>query len=124
MIRKNMIQMENLLCYLYLDNKTFVNSHLVRAGFGGCGTNPVIYSCKKKFLSTRPKTSRMGAWIVKIIGLNVLIVSKRNTGGLAVRKDIKNNWFETNRVERKNSWVDYELYSFQPVSKDNKMAYI
>ena len=44
----------NLLCYVYLDNKTFVNNHLVRTGFVEVDTN-IEYTCKKKFLNSIPK---------------------------------------------------------------------
>lgn len=43
----------NLLCYVYLDNKTFINSHLVRTGFVNVDTK-ANYSCKKKFLNSLP----------------------------------------------------------------------
>lgn len=40
-------------CYVYLDNKTFVNNHLVRTGFVGVDTE-LDYRCRKKFLSSLP----------------------------------------------------------------------
>lgn len=43
----------NLLCYVYLDNKTFINNHLVRTGFVLVDTS-MEYSCKEKFLSSIP----------------------------------------------------------------------
>ena len=43
----------NLLCYVYLDNKTFINNHLVRTGFVTVDTK-TDYSCKKKFLNSVP----------------------------------------------------------------------
>jgi site-specific DNA-methyltransferase (adenine-specific) len=43
----------NLLCYLYLDNKTFINNHLIRTGFVDVDTS-YDYSCKSKFLSSSP----------------------------------------------------------------------
>ncbi len=43
----------NLLCYVYLDNKTFVNNHLIRTGFVAIDTT-INYSCKKKFLNSVP----------------------------------------------------------------------
>lgn len=43
----------NLLCYVYLDNKTFVNNHLIRTGFVSVDTD-IEYSCKTKFLSSTP----------------------------------------------------------------------
>ena len=44
----------NLLCYVYLDNKTFVNNHLIRTGFVDVDTS-FDYSCKSKFLSSIPQ---------------------------------------------------------------------
>lgn len=38
-----------LLCYLYLDNKTFINRHLIRTGFVSVDTT-MEYKYKKKFL--------------------------------------------------------------------------
>ena len=43
----------NLLCYVYLDNKTFVNNHLVRTGYVRVDTQ-IDYACKKKFLDSLP----------------------------------------------------------------------
>lgn len=43
----------NLLCYVYLDNKTFVNNHLVRTGYVRVDTQ-LDYSCKNKFLDSLP----------------------------------------------------------------------
>lgn len=43
----------NLLCYVYLDNKTFVNNHLVRTGYVKVDTQ-LNYSNKKKFLDSLP----------------------------------------------------------------------
>lgn len=43
----------NLLCYVYLDNKTFVNNHLIRTGFVDVDTE-TEYSCKAKFMSSLP----------------------------------------------------------------------
>ena len=43
----------NLLCYVYLDNKTFVNNHLVRTGYV-CVDTDLEYSCKKKFINSMP----------------------------------------------------------------------
>lgn len=43
----------NLLCYVYLDNKTFINNHLVRTGYVEVDTT-FDYSCKKKFLRSLP----------------------------------------------------------------------
>jgi len=39
----------NLLCYLYLDNKTFINNHLIKSGFVFVDTS-YDYSCKNKFI--------------------------------------------------------------------------
>ena len=43
----------NLMCYVYLDNKTFINNHLIRTGFVDVDTN-FDYSCKKKFIKSLP----------------------------------------------------------------------
>ena len=42
----------NLLCYVYLDNKTFVNSHLIRTGFVAVDES-FDFKYKKKFLEAR-----------------------------------------------------------------------
>ena len=47
---------DNLLCYVYLDNKTFVNNHLVRTGYVNVDTE-IDYSCKNKFLNSLPVTT-------------------------------------------------------------------
>ena len=43
----------NLMCYVYLDNKTFINNHLVRTGFVDVDTS-FDYTCQKKFLNSFP----------------------------------------------------------------------
>lgn len=43
----------NLLCYVYLDNKTFINNHLIRTGFVDVDVS-LDYSCKSKFLNSIP----------------------------------------------------------------------
>ena len=43
----------NLLCYVYLDNKTFINNHLIRTGFVDVDVS-LEYSCKSKFLNAVP----------------------------------------------------------------------
>lgn len=43
----------NLLCYVYLDNKTFINNHLVRTGYVYVDTS-FDYRCQKKFLDSLP----------------------------------------------------------------------
>lgn len=43
----------NLLCYVYLDNKTFINNHLVRTGFVDVDTS-FDYVCQNKFLNSIP----------------------------------------------------------------------
>lgn len=43
----------NLMCYVYLDNKTFINNHLIRTGFVDVETN-FDYSCKDKFIKSLP----------------------------------------------------------------------
>ncbi len=45
----------NILCYLYLDNRTFINNHLVRTGYVDVDTS-YEYSNKEKFLKSLPKT--------------------------------------------------------------------
>jgi len=44
----------NLLCYIYLDNKTFINNHLARTGFVNIDQES-DYTCKSKFLASLPK---------------------------------------------------------------------
>ncbi|MBO5288379.1 MAG: thermonuclease family protein [Clostridia bacterium] len=39
----------NPLCYVYLDNKTFINNHLIRTGFVSVDST-IEYKCKNKFL--------------------------------------------------------------------------
>ncbi|MDR0931519.1 MAG: site-specific DNA-methyltransferase [Victivallales bacterium] len=46
-------QDNDLLCYLYLDNKTFINNHLIRTGFVDVDIS-YDYSCKGKFLLSSP----------------------------------------------------------------------
>ncbi|WP_313342325.1 DNA methyltransferase [Sedimentibacter sp.] len=41
----------NLLCYLYLSNKTFINNHLIRTKFVNVDKE-FEYSCKSKFIKT------------------------------------------------------------------------
>ena len=41
----------NLMCYVYLDNKTFINNHLIRTGYVDVETN-FDYSCKNKFIKS------------------------------------------------------------------------
>ncbi len=43
----------NLLSYVYLDNKTFVNNHLIRTGFVDVDVS-FEYSCKEKFIKSLP----------------------------------------------------------------------
>ena len=43
----------NLLCYVYLDNKTFINNHLIRTGYVDVDTE-TEYSCKTKFINSLP----------------------------------------------------------------------
>lgn len=43
----------NLLCYVYLDNRTFVNNHLIRTGYVDVDTT-LEYSCKAKFIASSP----------------------------------------------------------------------
>ena len=44
----------NLQCYVYLDNKTFINRHLIRTGFVSVDTT-TEYSQKKIFLESLPR---------------------------------------------------------------------
>ena len=44
---------DNLLCYVYLDNKTFINNHLIRTGYVDVDMS-LDYSCKTKFLNSVP----------------------------------------------------------------------
>lgn len=44
----------NALCYVYLDNKTFINNHLIRTGYVTVDTD-FDYSCKNKFLASSPE---------------------------------------------------------------------
>lgn len=43
----------NLMCYVYLENKTFINNHLIRTGYVDVETN-FDYSCKNKFIKSLP----------------------------------------------------------------------
>lgn len=43
-----------LMCYVYLDNKTFINNHLVRTGFVDVDTTS-DYAYKSKFMASLPK---------------------------------------------------------------------
>lgn len=43
----------NLLCYVYLDNKTFINNHLIRTGYVDVDTS-FDYACQRKFLNSIP----------------------------------------------------------------------
>ncbi len=45
---------KNLLCYLYLDNRTFINNHLIRTGYVDVDTS-YDYSCKDKFMNSLSK---------------------------------------------------------------------
>lgn len=47
-------QDNNLLCYLYLQNKTFLNAHLVKSGLADVDTS-IDYKLKEKFLMTGEK---------------------------------------------------------------------
>ena len=44
---------DNILCYVYLDNKTFINNHLVRTGYVSVDTS-IDYAYKNKFLKSAP----------------------------------------------------------------------
>ena len=43
-----------IVCYVYLDNKTFINNHLIRTGFVDVDTT-FEYTCQKKFLNSLSK---------------------------------------------------------------------
>lgn len=43
-----------LLCYVYLDNKTFINNHLIRTGFVDVDQSRE-YSCRSKFIDSLPQ---------------------------------------------------------------------
>lgn len=43
-----------IICYVYLDNKTFVNNHLIRTGYVDVDTT-FEYTCQKKFLNSLSK---------------------------------------------------------------------
>jgi len=43
---------KNLLCYLYLQNKTFLNAHLIKNGLADVET-ALDYKYKSKFLAER-----------------------------------------------------------------------
>jgi len=38
------------LCYLYLQNKTFINAHLIKEGYVFVN-NEMDYKCKEKFIN-------------------------------------------------------------------------
>ncbi len=44
---------DKLTCYVYLDNKTFINNHLIRTGYVSVDTD-IEYTCKEKFLKSIP----------------------------------------------------------------------
>ncbi len=44
---------KTIMCYVYLDNKTFVNNHLIRTGFVDVDLE-LEYSCKQKFIKSLP----------------------------------------------------------------------
>jgi len=46
----------NLLCYLYLDNKTFINAHLIKSGLVNIDID-IDYKYKEKFLNFNIKSS-------------------------------------------------------------------
>jgi len=54
--RKKYDEENNLLCYLYLQNKTFVNAHLIRSGFVDIETDS-DYKHKGKFLTLLEKVN-------------------------------------------------------------------
>ena len=44
---------KQMLCYVYLDNRTFINNHLIRTGFVDVDTS-IDYTCREKFLESLP----------------------------------------------------------------------
>lgn len=53
-------EQNTLLCYVYLDNKTFINNHLIRTGFVDVDLQ-TTYKYKNKFLEECKNGKRMGA---------------------------------------------------------------
>lgn len=51
---------DTLLCYVYLDNKTFINNHLIRTGFVDVDLQ-TAYKYKNKFMEECKNGKRMGA---------------------------------------------------------------
>lgn len=47
-------EQDTLLCYVYLDNKTFINNHLIRTGFVDVDRS-MEYACKSKFIASLPQ---------------------------------------------------------------------
>lgn len=47
-------EQDTLLCYVYLDNKTFINNHLIRTGFVDVDRS-IEYACKSKFIASLPQ---------------------------------------------------------------------
>lgn len=47
-------EQNTLLCYVYLDNKTFINNHLIRTGFVDVDRS-MNYACKSKFIASLPQ---------------------------------------------------------------------
>lgn len=52
-------EQDTLLCYVYLDNKTFINNHLIRTGFVDVDLQ-TTYKYKNKFLDECNNGKRMG----------------------------------------------------------------
>lgn len=52
-------EQDTLLCYVYLDNKTFVNNHLIRTGFVDVDS-ATDYKYKKKFMEEIKNGKRVG----------------------------------------------------------------
>ena len=52
-------EQDTLLCYVYLDNKTFINNHLIRTGFVDVDLQ-TTYKYKNKFLEECNNGKRMG----------------------------------------------------------------
>lgn len=47
-------EQNTMLCYVYLDNKTFINNHLIRTGYVDVD-RAIEYSCKSKFIASLPQ---------------------------------------------------------------------
>ena len=48
----------NLMCYVYLDNKTFINNHLIRTGYVDTDMS-FEYIYQKKFIASSPRQTNL-----------------------------------------------------------------